>query len=80
MFECAGGSFESVAEALQISLLNDAQIVFCTLSGSGAKVLTALDRGFDVCIVDEAGQCAELSILIPLRLRVKTCILVGDPR
>ena len=32
------------------------------------------------CIVDEACQCIEMSILIPLRLKVESCILVGDPK
>lgn len=76
----AGADKSTARDKLQLSFLNEAQIVFSTLSGSGMRVLNDLERGFDRCIVDEAGQCVELSVLIPLRLRVRSCILVGDPR
>jgi hypothetical protein len=79
-FSCPGADKSSAREKLQLSILNSAQIVFTTLSGAGTRALTELERGFDRCIIDEAGQCVELSILIPLRLRVQSCILVGDPR
>jgi hypothetical protein len=47
----AGGP--KVVEKLEVSILNEAQIVFSTLSGAGLKSLTLLDRGFDTLIVDE---------------------------
>jgi hypothetical protein len=76
----AGPDKTFAKDKLQLSFLNEAQIVFSTLSGAGMRILNDLERGFDRCIVDEAGQCVELSVLIPLRLRVRSCILVGDPR
>jgi senataxin len=33
-----------------------------------------------VLVVDEAAQAVEMSTLIPLRLGVKQCVLVGDPQ
>eukprot|EP00494_Astrolonche_serrata_P025558 UN25819 len=35
---------------------------------------------FDYCIIDEAAQCTEPDILIPLQLGVESLILVGDPQ
>ncbi|XP_048578304.1 uncharacterized protein LOC5512433 isoform X2 [Nematostella vectensis] len=67
-------------------ILNSADIVCCTLSGSGSKKLLNDMRGstgkkipFTCVIVDEACQCCEMDILIPLQYRPSKLILVGDP-
>lgn len=71
---------ESALDALRISFLNQAHIVFCTLSGSGVELLSKLDHPFQALIVDEAAQCTEIAALIPLTHDVQHCVLVGDPR
>lgn len=71
---------DAALDALRISFLNQAHIVFCTLSGSGVELLSKLDHPFQALIVDEAAQCTEIAALIPLTHDVQHCVLVGDPR
>lgn len=68
-------------EDLRISILNEAHIVFTTLSGSGTNIFSKLRRGFDVIVMDEAAQAVELSSMIPfMRSSPIKCIMVGDPK
>jgi len=60
-------------------VLNDADVVLCTLSGSGHDLLANVKGGFGIVIVDEAAQAVELSSLIPLKYGATKVILVGDP-
>lgn len=68
-------------------ILGDENIkLFCgTLGCLGQDILKRSDLGFDVVIVDEAGQCTEpevLQALVPLSRSRKVpdvCVLVGDP-
>lgn len=64
---------------LQAKILNGAQVICSTLSGSAHDFLVKLSIKFDQVIVDEACQCVELSALIPLRYGCKKCVMVGDP-
>ncbi|CAH2355306.1 helicase Sen1p [[Candida] railenensis] len=64
---------------IQARILNKAQIICSTLSGSAHDFLAALSIKFDQVIIDEACQCVELSAIIPLRYGCKKCIMVGDP-
>jgi senataxin len=80
-------------EDLRVSILNEAHIVFTTLTGSGTNVFGKLKRGFDVIIIgnalyiieiygsDEAAQAVELSTMVPfMRNSPYKCIMVGDPK
>lgn len=70
--------------------VEDAQLVFATLSGSASNILTRrassdfFDDGqaalFDTVVIDEAAQATETSCLIPLTLGASRCLLVGDPQ
>lgn len=68
--------------------IEDAQLVFATLSGAASSILTkgvtgSLERDgalFDTVVIDEAAQATETSCLIPVTLGSKRCILVGDPQ
>lgn len=63
---------------LQINLIDEAEIVFCTLgTACGRKLLTNSKRKFDLAIVDEAGQALLPEILIVPILSDKL-ILAGD--
>lgn len=72
---------------LRMMVLDKADIICSTLSGSGHDLLakwegqSGLGSGiaFDTVIIDEACQSVELSSLIPLRYGARRCILVGDP-
>lgn len=70
-------------------VVNGASIVFATLSSSGHEILQRFSARFDVIVVDEAAQCCEPDILIPITVgrRSSTAtlgfghmVLVGDPR
>merc|ERR1719354_880773 len=75
---------KAAEDKLKIKLMKDAEILFATLNMTGSKYFKNLmDKGkilFDYCIIDEAAQCTEPDILIPLQLGVKSLILVGDPQ
>ncbi|GMM39894.1 putative DNA/RNA helicase [Hanseniaspora uvarum] len=60
-------------------ILNEADIVCTTLSGSAQKQLENLGLFFPTVVIDEACQCTELSTLVPLRYGAKQIIMVGDP-
>eukprot|EP01025_Chloroclados_australasicus_P044132 TRINITY_DN4759_c0_g1_i10.p1 TRINITY_DN4759_c0_g1~~TRINITY_DN4759_c0_g1_i10.p1 ORF type:complete len:789 (+),score=106.44 TRINITY_DN4759_c0_g1_i10:122-2488(+) len=60
-------------------VIEEADIVFSTLSYCGSGVFARLTKKFDIVIIDEAAQAVEPSILVPLVLGCKKVILVGDP-
>lgn len=65
---------------VQQEILNSAQVLCATLSGSGHDMFRNLEVEFETVIIDEAAQCVELSALIPLKYGCYKCILVGDPK
>jgi hypothetical protein len=67
-------------DGLRLSYLNQAHIVFCTLSGAGLDLLSSLEQPFQALLIDEACQATELSTLVALRHNVAHCILIGDPK
>ena len=56
-------------------VLQEADVICSTLSASSYEYLEPFD--FEVVIIDEAAQAIELSSLIPMKYRCKTCIMVG---
>lgn len=65
---------------VQQQILDKAQVLCATLSGSGHEMFKNLNVEFETVIIDEAAQCVELSALIPLKYGASKCILVGDPK
>lgn len=65
---------------VQQKILDEAQVLCATLSGSGHSMFKDLTIEFETVIIDEAAQCVELSALIPLKYGCTKCILVGDPK
>lgn len=53
-------------DVIRAAILDEAQIVFSTLSFAGSSVLTGATSKFDCVIIDEAAQAVEPSTLIPL--------------
>nr|XP_023920246.1 probable helicase MAGATAMA 3 isoform X2 [Quercus suber] len=66
-------------DSIRAAILDEAVIVFCTLSFSGSTLFSKWNRGFDVVIIDEAAQAVEPATLIPLANGCKQVFLVGDP-
>ena len=84
------GSRDEKLRKLARTYVEDAQLVFSTLSGAASKILTKDSQSdfygesdaalFDTVIIDEAAQATETSALIPITLGASRCILVGDPQ
>lgn len=51
--------------------------IVCTTLSSCIKLINYTKK-FDVCIIDEATQCAEPYTLIPLQFGISSLVLVGD--
>lgn len=64
---------------IELALLNDAEVIFATLSTSGRRIFSNIKR-VDVLIIDEASQAVEVETLIPFGLRPDKCLLVGDTK
>lgn len=64
---------------IQFKILNEANIICSTLSGSAHEFVRSMNMSCDTVIIDEACQCTELSAIIPLRYGFERCIMVGDP-
>ncbi|KAG8831893.1 DEAD-box type RNA helicase [Serendipita sp. 399] len=71
-------TMDSARRKARSDVLNDADVICCTLSGSGHETIEQLD--FDLVIIDEAAQAIELSSLIPLKFSSDRCVMVGDPQ
>ena len=61
------------------AILDEADVICCTLSGSGHDQLVKMKVNFETVIIDEAAQSIEVAALIPLKYGCHRCILVGDP-
>ncbi|KAJ1981526.1 DEAD-box type RNA helicase, partial [Dimargaris verticillata] len=70
---------ETCRRKVRNQILQNTDILCCTLSGSGHDALSNIGCQFGTVIIDEAAQSVELSALIPLRYGCQRCILVGDP-
>lgn len=60
-------------------LLNHSRFVFATLSVCGRRSMAELS-GFDILVVDEAGQAVEAETLIPFQHNPSKVVLVGDTK
>ncbi|XP_067132663.1 probable helicase senataxin [Centruroides vittatus] len=71
-------------QKLRMEILTKADIILSTLNGCRN---TALENAygknssvtFTCCIVDEAAQCTEPEVLIPLQYGINKLVLIGDP-
>ena len=58
-------------DRMRIAILDEASIVCSTLSFAGSSIFYRLSRKFDVVVIDEAAQCVEPSMLVPLVMGCK---------
>lgn len=62
------------------SILRNANVIFCTLSGAASKTVEKYVKEygvFDTVIIDECSQALEAECWIAI-LKAKRCILAGD--
>ncbi|GLC50926.1 hypothetical protein PLESTB_000447300 [Pleodorina starrii] len=69
-----------IREDLELSLMEEAEMVFTTLSSTGRAVFSRLGRGFDFVLIDEAAQASEIAALQPLLYGCRRLVMVGDPQ
>ena len=50
-------------DALELSFVAEAEMVFTTLSSTGRKIFSRLSTPFETVLVDEAAQASELASL-----------------
>ncbi len=72
------------ASDLRKQILENADVVCCTLSGAGSQpilelILRITGFKFDAVIIDEAAQAVEPSSLIPFKFNPQAVVMVGDP-
>ncbi|RMZ52696.1 hypothetical protein APUTEX25_000815 [Auxenochlorella protothecoides] len=69
-------------QAIETSLLLEAEMVFTTLSSTQRKIfqLAAAQVPFRTVLIDEAGQASEIAALQPLGFGAERVVLVGDPQ
>lgn len=73
-------NLEVARRKAQQEILDNANVICATLSGSGNEMFQNLEIEFETVIIDEAAQSIELSALIPLKYGCSKCIMVGDPK
>ena len=73
--KAANRSADADRRRFRLEILDEADVICSTLSGSGHEILDKYE--FEMIIIDEAAQSIELSSLIPLKYRHSRCIMVG---
>lgn len=68
-------TMDATRRRFRSEVLQDADVICSTLSGSAYEYLEQLD--FELVVIDEAAQAIELSSLIPLKYNCKHCVMVG---
>ena len=54
--------------------MNEADMVFTTLSSTGRRVFERMKNAFDTVLIDEAAQASEVAVLQPLSFGCKRCV------
>ncbi len=64
----------------KMDIIRNASVICTTLSASVSAFIKDSAIFFDIIIIDEAGQCTEPSLLVPLKYETSHVILVGDSK
>ena len=72
-------TLEKKERTVRSEVLQRSRLVCCTLSSSALGLIRDSKIKFDTVIVDEAAQCTEPELLIPLQHGCRKLVLVGDP-
>jgi flagellar biosynthesis GTPase FlhF len=70
---------DDTEKGLENQLLNQAKVIFATLSVAGRSQLKKMNP-VTALIIDEAGQAVEAETLIPFTALPKKCLLIGDTK
>ena len=64
---------EQAEAALELSFVEEAEMVFTTLSSSGRRIFQRLSQPFHTVLIDEAAQASEVAALQPLAFGCQRC-------
>ena len=73
-------ALDAARRKIRSEILQEADVICGTLSGSGHEALQLEQFDFEMVIIDEAAQAIEPSTLIPLKYKCNRCILVGGTK
>ena len=73
-------ALDAARRKIRSEILQEADVICGTLSGSGHEALQLEQFDFEMVIIDEAAQAIEPSTLIPLKYKCNKCILVGGTK
>jgi senataxin len=73
-------ALDAARRKIRSEILQEADVICGTLSGSGHEALQLEQFDFEMVIIDEAAQAIEPSTLIPLKYKSNRCILVGGTK
>eukprot|EP00050_Salpingoeca_kvevrii_P022771 m.131797 g.131797 ORF g.131797 m.131797 type:complete len:1494 (-) comp9820_c1_seq1:59-4540(-) len=73
-------AFEDRRREIRQAVLDEAHVLCCTLSASALEDIRAINTRTEFVIIDEAAQCSEPDVLVPLQYGCSRLVLVGDPQ
>lgn len=69
----------SLVESIERELMEDSDIIICTLNTTGMKKIVNFYKNRVRCLlIDDANQATEVSSLIPFATLVEKVVLVGN--
>ncbi|KAK9867986.1 hypothetical protein WJX84_009523 [Apatococcus fuscideae] len=73
-------NIKQMRDNLEASLMQEAEMVFCTLSSTGRRSFGQMIGKFETVLVDEVAQATEVATLQALCRGCKRAVFVGDPQ
>lgn len=67
--DCDGGL--KARENLELSFVQEAEMVFTTLSSTGRRIFSRMQNAFETVLIDEAAQASEVAALQALAFGCK---------
>ncbi|XP_071506927.1 uncharacterized protein, partial [Diadema antillarum] len=67
-------------DELQMKILEQAEVIGCTLKACGSKIMRSSMRNVTAVFVDDVGHCTETEVLLALQNRSRRLFVAGDKR
>eukprot|EP00884_Botryococcus_braunii_P008434 jgi/Botrbrau1/17592/Bobra.0166s0033.2 len=80
LHKSGAADLKQARENLELSFVQEAEMVFTTLSSTGRRIFSRLPNSFETVLIDEAAQASEAAALQALGFGCKRAVLVGDPQ
>ena len=73
LMSIAAAAVAQARENLELSFVQEAEMVFTTLSGTGRRIFEQRDVRFETVLIDEAAQASELATLQAFAFGCRRC-------